>query len=130
MAHASAPVKATCARDLMAVHGLRVPHAQWLRSERPSGDTQVLCRSVYAVPGRHARAVEALLIRKYGMAPLAFTCCGWAPAKGSEGQFMRAHPLADGAEAHYAIALASEETLEKRWDRIARFYLTMTVYAV
>lgn len=130
---ALAQTGAHCAPDLIKAHGLKLPQAVLLRSrsqEDLTQPSQLLCETTYVVPGHQARAVEALLRRRYGMGKLVFECCGWAPEKGRSGYFRRSHPMADGAEAVYAIILSSEETLERRWDRIGNFYLTLSIYAL
>lgn len=119
-----------CGDDLIKIHGLRIPHLEFVpgAAEKPGG--QRMCESVYRVPGKHAKQVEALLVRKYGMAPLVFECCGWFPKRGQNGSFKRSHPLADGAIADYEIGMSSEETTERRWVHIGYFYVRLTIYSV
>lgn len=118
-----------CGPDILKLYGLKIPHAKLIRSEEPY-PSQKLCESTYSIPGKHARATEAMLIKKYGMAKLVFECCGWSPSRGKAGSFRRPHPMADGAYAHYEISMASGETVEKQWDKIENFYITLTIYGI
>lgn len=119
-----------CSGDLLKLNQIHIPHAKLVESEKPTQPSQILCESVYTIPGRHARSAEALLIKMYGMGRLVFECCGWFPKNGREGTFKRSHPMANGAYASYSIRMVSEETVEKRWDNIANFYITLTVSAI
>lgn len=119
-----------CGPDLLKMYGMKIPHAKLIRSEEPSAPSQKLCESTYSIPGKYARATEAMLIRKYGMAKLVFECCGWSPSRGKTGSFRRAHPMADGAYAHYEISMSSGETVEKQWEKIGNFYITLSIYAI
>lgn len=127
---AFAQTGASCGPDLLKLHGLKIPHATLFRSQVPTAPSQKLCESTYTVPGKYAQAVEASLIRKYGLGKLVFECCGWFPSRGKMGVFKRGHRLADGAYAHYEISMSSEETVERRWDKIGNFYITLTIYAI
>lgn len=122
-----------CGSDLAKLHALALPHASLLShrtQESMAQPTQKLCEATYVVPGKHARTVEAMLMRKYGMGKLVFTCCGWSPENGKAGYFRRSHRMADGAEAVYEISMSSEETQEKSWEKIGRFYVTLTILAI
>jgi hypothetical protein len=127
---AFAQTGASCGPDLLKLHGLKIHHATLIRSEAPTYPTQKLCESTYTIPGKYARTAEASLTRKYGMGKLAFACCGWAPANGKMGVFRRSHRLADGAYAHYEISMSSEETVERQWNKIGNFYITLSIYAI
>jgi len=61
------------------------------------------------------------------MGKLVFECCGWFPKNGQEGTFRRSHPMASGAYAAYSINMASEETVERQWDKIEYFYIELTI---
>lgn len=119
-----------CGPDLMKLHGLVIPHATLLSSEEPAHPFQKLCESTYKIPGKYARATEAMLIRKYGMGKLVFECCGWSPARWKTGSFRRTHRMADGAYGAYQIYMSSGETVEKQWDKIESFYITLSIYAI
>ncbi len=120
-----------CSDDLMKTYQIHIPHAEFYRSEVPTESSQLLCRSVYKVPGQHARTVETLLVKKFGMGKLIFLCCGWSPKGGKNGAFKRSHRMADGGYAYYSIQLNSEETLErKQWSKIAYFYVTLEIYSI
>ena len=120
----------SCGPDLLKLHGLKIPHARLFKSEAAPPPGQKLCESTYAIPGRHARATEARLVKQYGMGKLVFECCGWFPARGKVGVFRRSHRMADGAYASYQISMSSEETLERQWDKIGFFYVTLSIYAI
>lgn len=127
---AAAQTGVHCGNDLMKQHRIHIPHATFLRSEPSAEPSQKLCESVYKVPGRFARIAESVLIKKYGMGNLVFECCGWFPKNGKEGTFKRPHYIADGSYASYTISMSSGETLEKNWNKIDYFYITLAIYAI
>lgn len=130
---ASAQTGVHCGTDLKRIHGVKLPHAvlySHQTQEEMAQPTQKMCETTYVISGRHARAAEAMLMHRYGMGKLVFECCGWFPEKGKTGYFRRSHRMADGSEAIYVISLSSEETAEKDWQKISRFYVTLTIYAI
>ena len=127
---AFAQSEAHCSNDLMKLYRIDIPHAKLFKSETPTEPSQHLCTSVYKIPGKHAHATEALLIKKYGMGKLVFECCGWFPKNGREGYFRRSHLMANNAYAVYSISMSSEETVERQWDKIGSFYITLTIDAI
>ena len=122
-----------CGDDLAKLHAVVLPHAS-LVSHRDqaamASPTQTLCEATYVVPGKHAHAVEKILMRRYGMGKLMYACCGWSPENGKPGYFRRSHRMADGAEAAYEISMFSEETQETSWERIGRFYVVLRIYSI
>jgi len=118
-----------CSNDLMKLYRIRIPYAKIFRSETPTSLSQKLCESVYKIPGQFAQNAESILIKKYGMEKLVFECCGWFPKNGKEGSFKHSHYMADRSYASYVISMSSEETLEKNWNKIDYFYITLTIYA-
>lgn len=47
---------------------------------------QTKIEATYRVKAKNSIEVEAYLVDKYGMGKLKFTCCGWEPEKGVNGQ--------------------------------------------
>jgi len=114
----------------MKLYGLAIPHATLISSEQPAHPFQKLCESTYKIPGKYARATEAMLIRKYSMGKLVFACCGWSPERGKSGSFRRSHRMANDAYADYEMTMGSGETVERRWEKIESFYITLSIYAI
>jgi hypothetical protein len=127
---ATAQTGVNCSDDLMKSYRIYIPHAKLFKSEKSTGPSQILCKSIYIISGKYAQITETLLIKKYGMGKLVFECCGWFPKNGQEGTFRRSHPMANGAYAAYSIGMVSEETLERQWDKIENFYIGLTIYAI
>ena len=125
---------ALCSADLMKAYKIHIPHAEFYRSDVPAKPSQILCESVYRIPGKYARYAESVLVRRFGMGKLRFACCGWFPGRGkrgaADGTFRHSHLMSNGAYAAYGISMSSEETLEKQWDRIEYFYITLTIYEI
>lgn len=127
---ALAQTQVTCSNDLMRQYHINIPHAMLFKSTTPSETSQNLCTSVYKISGQYAHATERLLIKKYGMGKLVFACCGWEPKNGQNGYFKPAHLLANHAYAYYSITIGSEETLERQWEKIGSFYITLAIDAI
>lgn len=47
---------------------------------------QTIKEATYRVKAKNSIEVEAYLVDKYGMGKLKFTCCGWEPEKGVNGE--------------------------------------------
>jgi hypothetical protein len=119
---------------LILLGALSIPPVQaencvdWLDAwhSKPEGATFLGCAaepvadgeqpaSLYRLAPGSVEPAEALLIKQFGMAPLAFVCCGWEPPR--KGQ----HRVAGQ---YYQIALHSAETLANRredWPAIDFF---------
>jgi hypothetical protein len=80
----------------------------------------------YEVAGTKATLTEAVLMKQYGMQPLKFVCCGWEPAMSPSGA--RLGFTIDGNGYHYEISMGSGETIERDWNKIDRFYVTVSLY--
>lgn len=114
----------------MKSYRIHIPHAKLIRSEKPTAKSQNMCTSVYKISGEHAHIAETLIIRRYGMHKLVFECCVWSPENGQAGYFRRSHPMASGAHASYTISMHSDETLQKQWNKIENFYITLAIDAI
>jgi Domian of unknown function (DUF4952) len=78
----------------------------------------------YSVVGSKAKPVEKFLASTFGMAPLAFACCGWEPRPiEPSGQRLGVYRNAEGFQ--YQISMGSGETLEKDWSKIPTFLVTI-----
>ena len=56
--------------------------------ECKDGEGQVIKYSNYNLTGEHSFEVEKYLVDNYGMGKLKFTCCGWEPKDGKEGEIV------------------------------------------
>lgn len=127
---AIAQTGALCGNDLLKLYRINIPHVKLIKGETPTGNSQNMCTSLYKISGKYAQTTQTFLSKRYGMGKLIFTCCGWAPENGRVGYFRRSHPMASGAWASYSITMHSDETLEKQWDKIDSFYITVAIDAV
>ena len=71
-------------KDLLQEYGERPDELIFIDSM--AGEGQVMATARYKVPGIHSEAVERFFMEKSGMARLTFTCCGWEPEHGRNGQ--------------------------------------------
>jgi Domian of unknown function (DUF4952) len=75
----------------------------------------------YTVSGRNAAATAAFLSQNFRMGKLRFICCGWESA-GKHGSYQ------DPDGYYHDINMASDETLTKNWQRIAKFHVRVVKY--
>jgi Domian of unknown function (DUF4952) len=81
----------------------------------------------YEVKGTEAKIIETYLHQKFKMARLQRVCCIWEP---------RSIPGSDARYGHYLdrdgydheIVMGSGETLEKDWQKIPKFYVSVAKY--
>ncbi len=81
----------------------------------------------YVVAGSAAKATERFLIDNFGMAPLGFVCCGWEP-RPIDAASARLGTYRNDQGHHYDIAMGSGETLEKDWNKIPQFTVTVELF--
>jgi Domian of unknown function (DUF4952) len=76
--------------------------------------------ATYTVKGQDAAIVEKLLQQRFQMGKLRFICCGWENP-GQNGWYR-------WDSYSYQIGMSSGETIERDWNKIDRFYITITKY--
>jgi Domian of unknown function (DUF4952) len=76
--------------------------------------------TTYTVKGSDAATIEKLLQKRFQMGKLRFICCGWENPE-QHGRYQR-----DGYT--YQIAMSSSETIERNWQKIDLFYISVTKY--
>jgi len=104
--------------DFLRDWGRKPANLQFVRcATGRSGQLKTL-KAQYAVSGKEAKGVERELIQKFKMKPLVFRCCGWEP-EGPEGFYI------DNLQNQYQISMSSGETLEKKWEAIETFQVTV-----
>ena len=81
----------------------------------------------YVVAGSEAKAAERFLIDNFGMAPLGFVCCGWEP-RPINAASARLGTYRNDKGYHYDISMGSGETLEKDWNKIPQFTVTVELF--
>ena len=115
--------------DILKKMRIVLPGAVFLGS-RP-GSFQTLVAARYRVPGSRAASVEALLVGRYGMAPLRFACCGWESAR--PGSPRKAEVFTVGGKQYsvdFAVNMFSDESLVRersRWGKIPFFTIQVMV---
>ena len=83
----------------------------------------------YRVRGSDAIAIEKFLQRQFGMAPLRFACCGWAPD--TEKVAPPYGKYVDTKGDQFEIWMSSGETLardRKAWPKIPEFRIRVITY--
>jgi hypothetical protein len=110
--------------DFLAAFGKKPPDLEFVGCEASKQYGLRALIANYRVPGGQARRVERHLMKRTGMAPLRFMCCGWdlqRTARQREGRIVR-----NGFA--YNVHMHSEETLAKDWAQIPWFHVTVTAY--
>ncbi len=81
---------------------------------------------LYKVDGAKAKPTEAMLMTNYAMQPLKFACCGWEPALNATGNRLGVKRDNNGYD--YELSMGSGETLERDWNKIDHFTVTVSLY--
>ena len=117
--------------DLLQEQGAKPAHLQFVGCTTQEGQIKTQVAS-YRVSGAHAHAVERYLIRRTGMGPLRFVCCGWQIVPVRRGApYLGALPGGPEAVGSLAIRMASDETLintRKDWAKIPHFGVQVMRY--
>ncbi len=116
--------------DFLAELNKKPPHLEYQGCKK--NDThQMYFEAEYRASGVHAASVEAYLIKTFDMPKLRFVCCGWESSNGetSNGQFHRLAGPDQYADDHvYLVTMGSVETLQKDWQKIPYFQVTVRLY--
>lgn len=72
-------------------------------------------KAEYTVDGKNAKEVEKSLVRDFNLKALVFACCGWESRPAS---FVKSN-------SHFQIQMSSGETLEKDWNKINTFRVSV-----
>lgn len=70
--------------NLLETYSEQHKHIEFI--ECREGEGQVIKHATYKVKGLYSFEVEEYLVENYGMGKLHFTCCGWEPQDGKEGE--------------------------------------------
>jgi hypothetical protein len=85
--------------------------------------------STYVVPGKDAASIESFLRKQFQMSPLRFVCCGWEPGIiGTQTNIPKYGNYRDRDGYDCEITMTSEETVEKNWKKIPKFYVRVTKF--
>jgi hypothetical protein len=69
--------------DLLEKYAEKPEKCHFIDCEKGTGQT--IMTATYSVNGNDSYEVEELLIEKYDIGPLKFTCCGWESTDGKNG---------------------------------------------
>ena len=72
--------------NLLAAYSEQPKNLEFVECKK--GEGQTIKYSTYKVTGTHSLEVEKYLVENYGMGKLKFTCCGWEPQDGKEGEII------------------------------------------
>lgn len=72
--------------NLLAKYSVQPEYLELVECKK--GEGQTIKYSTYRVKGIHSLELEKYLVENYGMGELKFTCCGWEPKDGKEGQII------------------------------------------
>lgn len=79
------------------------------------GEGQTIKYSTYKVTGAHSLDVEKYLVENYGMGKLMFTCCGWEPQDGKEGEIINNELKKLNKDYHLLVMMTGDA--EKKNDK-------------
>lgn len=71
--------------NLLESYSEQHKYLEFVGCEKGKGE-QTIKEATYRVKAKNSIEVEAYLVDKYGMGKLKFTCCGWEPEKGVNGE--------------------------------------------
>lgn len=71
--------------NLLESYSEQHKYLEFVGCEKGKGE-QNIKEATYRVKAKNSIEVEAYLVDKYGMGKLKFTCCGWEPEKGVNGE--------------------------------------------
>lgn len=83
--------------------------------ECKEGEGQVIKYATYIVAGERSFEVEKHLVDNYGMGKLKFTCCGWEPNDGKEGEIINSK--LQKLNKYYHLAISMTGSAEKKNER-------------
>lgn len=104
--------------DLLTRYAEKPDELEFLKCER--GEGQTVLEADYRVTGKKSKDVEAFLAEKYGMGNLKFTCCGWEPEDGKNGQID--HVELRRINPNYSIIISMFASAEKE-DKNGKSYI-------
>ena len=83
--------------------------------ECKKGEGQTINYSTYKVTGTHSLEVEKYLVENYRMGKLKFTCCGWEPQDGKEGEIINSELKKLNKDYHLLVTMTG--SAEKKNDK-------------
>tara|TARA_B110000091_G_C13557879_1_gene367242 strand:+ start:219 stop:659 length:441 start_codon:yes stop_codon:yes gene_type:complete len=69
--------------DLLQIYAKKIQNIEFIGCKKGKGQT--VFQASYSVLGTNSEKVEAILVKKYGIGKLKFTCCGWDSSNGKNG---------------------------------------------
>ncbi|KRD46452.1 hypothetical protein ASE52_17490 [Acidovorax sp. Root275] len=117
---------ATRCADFLAAQRHKPPGLEWVGCTEGRDHQLRALIATYRVPGVQAAAVERYLVRRTGMAPLRFVCCGWEPRSGQQGPGRLPGPAGQPMR----VDMHSGETLvtcRSDWSQIPWFEVRVTL---
>jgi len=111
--------------DLLQYYSKKPEHLDFV--ENNQGQGQILCSSLYKVPGKYASVIEKYFIDNCAMSNLVFVCCGWENENGFSGEF-RTIEYIEKTETYlyYSVSMYSDESIindREKWNEIPYFYV-------
>ena len=107
--------------------------------ECKDGAGQVIKYSTYNVTGEHSFEVEKYLVENYGMGKLKFTCCGWEPQDGKEGEIVNSDLKELNKDYHLLVSMTGNAEkrnekdslyIEKDRNKIDKFTVTVRLIEI
>lgn len=123
--------------DLLKSYGATHGYLEFIDCH--TGDGQIIKYSNYKVTGTNSLEVENFLVENYGMGKLMFTCCGWEPEEGKEGEIIITELKKLNKDYHLLVSMYgnAEKTnekdsayIEKDRNKIDYFYVIVRLLEI
>lgn len=118
--------------NLLETYSEQPKHLEFI--ECKDGEDQVIKYSIYHVSGEHSFEVEKYLVENCGMGKLKFTCCGWEPQDGKDGEIVNGDLMELNRNYHLLVSMTGSAEkknekdslyVEKDRNKIDKFIVTV-----
>lgn len=121
--------------NLLATYSEQPKNLEFVECKK--GEGQTLKYSTYKVKGTYSLELEKYFVENYGMGKLIFTCCGWEPKDGQEGEIINDELTKTNKDYHLLVTMSGsaekksgQDSLYIEKDRNKIDYFEVTVRLV
>ena len=109
--------------DFLSAWQVKPKELKFLSCKKVEKTPAIVLEASYSIQGHHAKSVEDLLHKKFGMEKLRFVCCGWET---------RPVTYTDEVGSTYTINMHSNDDFKgnKNWESFSEFQVTVEKYVV
>jgi len=99
--------------DLLHRYAGKIQNIEFIACKK--GKDQTVFQASYSVLGTNSEEIEAILVKKYGIGKLKFTCCSWESSNGKNG-YIESEELKKIKE-NYMLEISMYGNAEKKDDK-------------